>query len=236
MIRAASLSLGQLFDSRLLRVLGISAALTLFLFLLLAVAASWGLAGLVQSVSTIGGLPAWLQGSWAWLDGLVAALGGLGLFAGLLFLFPAAATLVMGIFLDAVVDAVEARHYPNRRAPRPTGLWQGAWLGLLSGGRMLLANLLLLPVYAILLVTGIGPFILYLLVNGYLLGRDYVQMVAIRHLGRAGEKQHRAKTRAAQFTVGMLTSLIFLVPIVNLLAPLLGAAMATHVFHDSRDG
>jgi uncharacterized protein involved in cysteine biosynthesis len=31
----------------------------------------------------------------------------------------------------------------------------------------------------------------------------------------------------------MLTSLLYLVPFVNLLAPLLGAAMATHVFHQN---
>jgi CysZ protein len=233
MIRAATLSLAQLFDSRLLRVLGISAALTLTLFLLLAVAAGFGLRfGLAQM--SLAKLPNWLERGWGWIDGLIAALGGLGLFAGLLFLFPAIATLVMGLLLDDVVDAVEDRHYPAARAPRPTGRLEGLWLGLASGGRMLLVNLLLLPVYGLLLFTGIGPFLLYLLVNGYLLGRDFVQMIAIRHLGRAGEKAHRAKTRNTQFSIGVLTSLLYLVPIANILAPLLGAAMATHVFHQNR--
>jgi CysZ protein len=233
MFRAASLALAQIFDSRFIRVLGIGTALTLLLFVLAAVGGGWGLGALLSGFN-VASLPAWLQGSWGWIDGVAAALGGLGLFAGLLFLFPAVATLVMGALLDDVVDAVEARHYPAARAPRPMGLAEGAWLGLASGARMLLVNLLLLPVYALLLFTGIGPFLLYLLVNGYLLGRDYVQMVAIRHLGRAGEKAHRAQTRHAQFGVGVLTSLLFLVPIANLLAPVLGAAMATHVFHGSR--
>jgi CysZ protein len=230
MIRAASLSLAQLFDSRFLRVLGIGAVLTLLLFALLAVAGGWGLTAAFAQLSP-GRLPSWLARSWGWMDGLLAALGGLGLFAGLLFLFPAVATLVMGVLLDDVVDAVEERHYPAARAPRPTGKLEGLWLGLASGGRMLLINLALLPVYGLLLFTGVGPFILYLLVNGYLLGRDFVQMIAIRHLGRAGEKAHRAKTFNDQFAVGVLTSLLYLVPFVNLLAPLLGAAMATHVFH-----
>jgi CysZ protein len=233
MLRAASLALAQIFDPRLLRVLGISTALTLLLFSLAAVGGGWGLGALLAGFD-VASLPSWLQGSWSWIDGVVAALGGLGLFAGLLFLFPAVATLVMGALLDEVVDAVEARHYPGKQAPRRLGLAEGAWLGLASGGRMLLVNILLLPVYALLLFTGIGPFILYLLVNGYLLGRDYVQMVAVRHLGRAGEKAHRAQTRHSQFGVGVLTSLLFLVPVANLLAPLLGAAMATHVFHGAR--
>lgn len=233
MIRAARLSLAQLFDSRFLRVLGISAALTLLLFGVLAVAGGWGLTAAFALLSPER-LPAWLARGWGWIDALVATLGGLGLFAGLLFLFPATATLVMGVLLDDVVDAVEDRHYPAARAPRPTGRLEGLGLGLASGGRMLLINLMLLPVYGLLLFTGIGPFILYLLVNGYLLGRDFAAMVAIRHLGRAGEKADRAKTRNDQFAVGMLTSLLYLVPFANLLAPLLGAAMATHVFHQNR--
>ncbi len=233
MLRAASLALAQIFDSRFIRVLGIGSALTLVLFIILAVAGGWGVAALLTGFN-VASLPGWLQGSWGWIDGVAATLSGLGLFGGLLFLFPAVATLVMGVLLDDIVDAVEARHYPQARAPRQLGLVEGAWLGLASGARMLLVNLALLPVYLLLLVTGIGPFILYLLVNGFLLGRDYVQMVAIRHLGRAGEKAHRAQSRQTQFGVGVLTSLIFLVPVANLLAPLLGAAMATHVFHGRR--
>jgi CysZ protein len=229
MIRAATLSFGQVFDSRFIRVLGISVAVTLALFLLIGVGGGLGITALLGHVQP----PQWLARSWGWLDGVVAALGGLGLFGGLLFLFPAVATLVMGALLDDVIDAVEARHYPQAKAPRRLGLAEGGWLGLLCGGRMLLINLALLPVYIVLLITGIGPFILYLLVNGYLLGRDYGQMVALRHLNRADEKQHRAKTRQAHFAIGLLIALIFLVPFVNLLAPLLGAAMATHVFHTS---
>jgi CysZ protein len=233
MFRAATLALGQLFDSRFLRVLGISSGTTLLLFMLLALGGGWGLSALFGGWSAAG-LPGWLAGAWDWLDGLVAALGGLGLFAGLLFLFPAVATLVMGALLDDVVDAVEERHYPAARAARRLGMAEGAWLGLASGARMLLINLALVPLYLLLLVTGIGPFILYLLVNGYLLGRDYVQMIAIRHLGRAGEKAHRARTQKSQFAMGVLISLLFLVPLANLLAPLLGAAMATHLFHQAR--
>jgi CysZ protein len=233
MFRAATLAFGQLFDSRFLRVLGQSAALTLLLFVVLAVGGGWGVSLGLRKIA-VAGIPTWFQGAWSWLDGVGAVVSGLGLFGTLLLLFPAVATIVMGAFLDTVVDAVEDRHYRQTKAPRPMGLRQGAWLGLLSGGRMLLLNLLLLPVYTLLFfMSGIGPLLLYLLVNGYLLGRDMIQMVAIRHLGRAGEKTHRGKTRNAQFAVGVLTSLLYLVPIANLLAPLLGAAMATHVFHQN---
>ncbi len=151
------------------------------------------------------------------------------------FLFPAVSTTVMGILLDDAVDAVEGVYYPSRKAPRAMGLAEGARLGLGSGLRFLGINFLLIPVYVILLFTAIGPFVVFLVVNGYLLGRDYIQMVAIRHLGKNGERAFRKANKARVFGLGVLTSLLFLVPILNLFAPLIGAAMATHMYHGIHD-
>jgi CysZ protein len=175
--------------------------------------------------------PTWWGKALSWLadHGAVA----IALVASWL-LFPAVATTVMGILLDDVVDAVEARDYPADKAPRPMGKAEGAAMGLGSGLRFLGINLLLAPVYIVLLFTAVGPFLLYLAVNGYLLGRDYVQMVAVRHLEKTGEKQFRQSHKLLVFSVGVATSLLFLVPFVNLFAPIVGAAMATHLFHTAR--
>ena len=233
MIRALLLSLGQLFDGRFLRVFGIASVLTILLSFLIAIGAGWGLAYGFNLIDA-GGLPHWLQGAWGWLDRIAAFIGGASLLVGLMFLFPAVATAVMSLFLDDIVDAVEARHYPKARAPRSIGMVQGAWMGIASGVRLMLVNLLLAPLYLILLVTGVGPFVLYLLVNGYLLGRDTLQMVTVRHLESGAERSWRKTHRSEQFMLGVLVSLLFLLPVANLFAPLLGAAMATHLFHADR--
>jgi CysZ protein len=175
--------------------------------------------------------PTWWGKALRWLADHGAA--GLTLLASWL-LFPAVATMVMGLLLDDVVDAVEVRDYPAAKAPRPTGLAEGAGMGLMSGLQFLGVNLLLLPVYLVLVFTAVGPFLLYLLVNGYLLGQDYMQMVAIRHLGKTREKQFRQANKGLVFSVGVATSLLFLVPFVNLFAPIVGAAMATHLFHKAK--
>jgi uncharacterized protein involved in cysteine biosynthesis len=190
----------------------------------------WGLDGWLSSYA---GLPpaTWWGRALSWIADNGAV--GLTLIATWL-LFPAVATTVMGMLLDDVVDAVEDAHYPQAKAPRPMGLSEGAWLGLKSGLRFLGINLLLSPVYVLLIFTAIGPFILFLVVNGFLLGRDYVQMVAIRHLGADGEGGFRRDNKTIVFAVGLATSLLFLVPVVNLFAPLVGAAMATHLFHEKR--
>jgi uncharacterized protein involved in cysteine biosynthesis len=219
MLQDLTRALNQLGTPPFLKVLLISSALTLALF-----AALWvGLDALLAQVDP-SGWPGWLQTPWRWVDDLAAVP---LVLLGLWLLFPAIATGIMAIFLDGIVDAVEAQHYPDRRAPRSMGLVEGARLGLGSALRLIGWNLAALPLYLILLFTAVGPFLLFLALNGYLLGRDLWQMVAVRHLdGR--EAALRRANRGAVFSTGLVTSLIFLVPIANLVAPLLGAALATH--------
>lgn len=226
MVRAFTLAIGQLSDPRFIRLLLGSTLLTLLVF----AGVWWGLDRLVSMVDSRG-WPLWAANAWDWIDGALAPL---GLLLSLWLLFPAVATAIMGILLDVAVDAVEDRHYPHARAPRPMGWVEGPWLGLLSGLRLLAWNLLALPVYLLLLFTAVGPLVLFVLLNGYLLGRDYVQMVAIRHLGGRGERAFRAANRPLLFRLGLPVTLLFMVPGLNLLAPLIGAALATHLFHEAR--
>lgn len=226
MFRALALAVAQLSDRRFLRVFFAATALALVLFGLMWWGSNTGLA----SISTAS-WPDWLARTWAWLDNALAIL---GLLAALWFLFPAVATGIMALFLDSVVDAVEDRHYPTHRAPRAPSLVENIWLGLRSFLRLVGYNLLALPLYIFLLFTAIGPFILFMAINSALLGRDMIEMVTIRHLDRQNREIYRSRNSWPILQVGLVTALLFLVPILNLFAPLLGAAMATHTFHRTR--
>lgn len=225
MLRAFALAAAQLSDRRFLRVFFAATGLALVLFGLMWWGSSTGLA----SIST-SGWPDWLARMWGWLD---TALALLGLLAALYFLFPAVATGIMALFLDSVVDAVEDRHYPANRAPRAPSLAENAWLGVRSFLRLVGYNLLALPLYIFLLFTAIGPFLLFMAINSALLGRDMIEMVTIRHLDKQGREEFRTRNGWLILKVGILTALLFLVPVINLFAPLLGAAMATHAFHQA---
>ena len=226
MLRAFALAAAQLSDRRFLRVFFAATGLALVLFGLL----FWGSYTGLSSITTTG-WPDWLARAWAWLDNALAIL---GLLAALWFLFPAVATGIMALFLDSVVDAVEDRHYPANRAPRAPSLTENIWLGVRSFLRLVGYNLLALPLYVFLLFTAIGPFILFMAINSALLGRDMIEMVTIRHLDKEKREAYRARNGWPILQVGLVTALLFLVPVVNLFAPLLGAAMATHAFHRTR--
>ena len=221
MVQAFLLSVAQLGDRRIVGVFVESLALTLTLLIALGIGAYHGLAALAARLD-------W--GAWARdIAGLIAVVLTI-LATGILF--RAVAVLVIGLFADDVVEAVEAKHYPHEMAAaRRVTLARSITMGLGSTARFVGVNLLLLPVYVLLLVTGIGPAILFFVVNGWLLGRDLGDMVAARHIAADDLKGWRGATAISRFALGLIGTGLFVVPVVNLAAPVIVAAMATHWFH-----
>ena len=149
--------------------------------------------------------------------------------------FRAIAIAVVGLFGDQVVQAVERRHYPAALThARPVPFHRSLWMGVGSVARLLGYNLLASPVYVVTFATGIGLPIAFFAVNGWLLARDLGDMVAVRHLPRADLPGWRRATRWQRLGIGLLTGGLFTVPVVNFVAPMVGAAAMTHLFHRRR--
>ena len=220
MIQAFVLSLRQLGDPRVLRVLVKSLLATLILLATLGVALWLGARGLAR----------WMgAGQWAGAAEAIALV--VGVVLGWL-LFRVIAIAVVGVFADEVVEAVEARHYPDAlRTARPVPLARGIEMGLRSATRALSVNIAAVPLYLVLLATGVGTAIGFFVINAWLLGRDLGDMVAARHMDRPAMATFRRATAGRRWLLGAVDTALLLVPFVNLVAPVLGAAMATHMFH-----
>jgi len=227
-MRALLLSIGDLADRRVLLVLVRSLVVTLLVFV--------GLGLLVAYVLDGADPCAWWSDDSCPLNASTSGLGALVFTAiGLWFLFPAIAIGVVSAYMDRIVAVVEARHYPSVLADaRPLGWLGGAGIGLRSTLRVLVYNLIALPFYILLLVTGVGTILLFVAVNGLAFGRDLGEMVAARHGNRRARKAWLRDTRVDRAVMGAIVTAIFLVPFANLLAPVLGAAMATHLYHGTK--
>ena len=228
MIRIFTLAFGDLADRRILAIVVQALLVTLATFAALGLLLGWMLAG---------SDPCGMINQSCELD---AGSGGIGAFAltllGIWFLFPGVAIGVITGFADRIAAAVEERHYPEAaNKARPLGLGRAALMGLRSGARILLFNLLALPFYLLLLVTGVGPFILFVIVNGLAFGRDLGELAATRHSDRVTRRAWLKETRGEQGLIGTMVSAMFLVPFVNLVAPVVGAAAAVHLY-DRRGG
>lgn len=216
---ALMLAIRQLGDRAILAVLVKSLALTLIIVAVL----GYGL-----WIATFAALARWPAVADAELTALI--LGAAMLVVGWL-LFRLVAIAVIGLFSDAVVDAVEHRHYPAaalRAAPVP--LAAGMRLGLQSAGRTIGYNLVAAPFYVALLFTGIGLPLLLWAVNALVLAKDLEAMVRARH------PDLPPQSRAARWVTGGVASALFFVPLANLLAPIVAAAFAVHRMHAADSG
>lgn len=222
-LKSFGLALAQLSDPRFRRVFWIGLALAFALL----VGATAGFAWLIERITPE---EAWLPilGEVRWLNDLLS-WGALFLLAFLsIFLMIPVASAITSMFLDDVADAVEAQHYPAlppvSRVPFGSSLVDTLnFLGLL-----LVANLC-----AIVLYLFFAPLALFIFwgMNGFLLGREYFTITAIRRVGRQGAKALRRQHLPTLWAAGVLMAVPLSVPILNLVIPILGAATFTHLFH-----
>ncbi|MBO9378238.1 hypothetical protein GG804_15825 [Sphingomonas histidinilytica] len=228
MIGILPLALGDLFDSRILRILLRSLLVTLLIFAALGVVLGWALAG-SDPCAAFGDMECTLSPAEGGVGAVILTL------LALWFLFPAVALGVVCAFVERIAAIVEQRHYPRAAtAARSIGAGGAVLLGLRSAARVLIYNLVALPFYVILLFTGVGPLVLFVIVNGIAFGRDLGEMVAARHGDRAERQVWLARTRIERMLIGSTVTALFLVPFVNLVAPILGATMTTHLYLRSR--
>ncbi len=146
-------------------------------------------------------------------------------------LFRIIAIAILWIFSDGIVDSVEDIHYPQHAARRiQPSIMQSARLAMGSVARVLGYNLAALPLYAVLLFTGIGVAIAFLAVNALLLGRDLEDMLAARH------GPNSAKLGLFNRVIlGGAGTAAMLLPFINLIVPVIVTAWAVHLVHSNSE-
>jgi CysZ protein len=168
------------------------------------------------------GMPDWA----GWLGTVATVLAGVALALGLAILIAPVTALVASLFLDEIAEVVESEDYPDR----PTGRALPFVRSLIGSVQflfvVLVGNLLAL---LLLLVPGVN-FAAFFIVNGYLLGREYFEFAAARHMPQADARAFRRRHAMTVFMAGLVVAGFLAVPLLNLLTPLFAAAMMVHLF------
>jgi len=145
-----------------------------------------------------------------------------------IFLMIPVASAITSFFLEDVADAVEAKHYPTLMPAPKLPMSEAIMDTLTFFGVLVVANILAVIAYAML------PFLavpIFFMLNGFLLGREYFTIAAMRREGRAGAKQMRRDNLAEIWMAGVLMAIPLTIPVMNLFIPILGAATFTHLYH-----
>lgn len=217
MIQALSKGISQLNDKATRKYLWFSVIAAVITFFILWSFVAWILSE--TAISSIG-----------WLESIIDILGGLATAVLTWILFPATVSAVIGFFLDQVAECVEKRHYPN--LPKAEGqpvseavISTAKFFGILIG-----LNILLLP---FLFMGPVYPFVFYA-VNGYLIGREYFEMVAVRRVSLADATSLRKRHQGSVIMMGVAIAFLLTIPLVNLLMPVVATAAMVHLFESWR--
>lgn len=212
---------GDLLRPRILSLVLMGIGLTILLFVILQAGAFWLIRAFTPgsfSLPWIGAIDLGNTLSWSSLA-LFPLMG--------IFLMAPVAAGFCGIFAERVSEAVEQIHYPSAEG-LPVDLLDGLLESL-----ALVAAVIGVAVLSLVLTPFLGPFapVLFYGANGWLLGREFFQMAARRHLrgpqATALRKQNNGKITIA----GVMIAILLTVPVVNIVGPLLAAAAFTHLFH-----
>jgi len=231
MIQGLVKAVGQLGDADLRKILWRAVALAVLVF-----AALWGLSWWLLDWAG-GGLVAWL-GTDGFLGGLIEGLVELGGLAAVLIasflLFPAVIGMAQGVFLEEAAGVVEGRHYPDLPPAAEQPILEAVRDALSLTLTTVVVNVVILPVYLILSLVPPLNVILFYALNGYLLGREYFEVVAVRRLTHDRVRTLRRRHRGRLTAAGVVIAVMLTIPLVNLLAPVVATAFMVHVFERLR--
>ncbi len=193
--------------------------------------------GFAAIIGLISGFLAWLlpdQLTLPWIGTMTtgaASLSGFGL-SVLLFLMsvlmlPVASAFV-GLYQESIAARVERRFYPALPDADPVPFWDGVWDGLRFLGFFALTNTIALVVY--LTLPLLAPYVFWIL-NGLLLGRQFFELAAMRRIGRKPALRLMRRHYRQIWLAGIVLAVPMTLPLFNLVIPIVGVAVYTHMFH-----
>jgi CysZ protein len=219
-------SIAQFDDPKFRRVLWRGLGLTIVLLAAACLLVIYGVNQLLSSALVAG-----VIGDQSWLGSLFNIGGVLFTIALSIWLMVPVASAIIALFLDEVAQAVEARHYPHLPKQAAAKLQDQILVSIRFLGLLILANIGALILSMIL--PFLGPVVFWA-TNGYLMGREYFQMAAMRRLPRAQAQELLRRHQGSIWRAGILMAIPLTIPLVGLFIPILGAATFTHLFERLR--
>lgn len=143
-------------------------------------------------------------------------------------LLPVLLPAIAAFFQESIANRIENKDYPEFMPPaceRP--LMAELWEDTKFVGLVLALNILLIWTYFIPFVG----FFTYYGLNGYLIGREFFETAAARHIGKKNAKKLRKENSTPVFLCGAAIVFLTNIPLVQLIAPFVGVAVMVHLYH-----
>lgn len=208
----------DVFSSKIRGLIGLSVVLTLIVFAVL-------FFGFYQAMSffELSDMPK--------LEKALEILGYMLFFIFSLMLFPSVITLISGFFIDSVVDrmAKENNVHTLRNVPLAESL---AVSGILAV-KGISVSMALIPVtmlFGWIPFVNFLPVVLYYILNGRLLAKEYFLAVALRYMEKQKAEDLFNACRLYWIKAGVVIAVLMTIPVVNTISPLVAIAFMQRLF------
>ena len=142
-----------------------------------------------------------------------------------ILLYPPLSTIISGFYLDSIshkVNLLLGNKYIDNSSH---------FIGIIAGIRILGISILIFFLILLLKWTIISniyfALFIQLLASGYILGKEYYEIVALKIFSYDKISLFRKKNFIVLNIIGIFCSLLFLIPILNLVAPILSIIIMT---------
>lgn len=142
-----------------------------------------------------------------------------------LMLFPSVITLFSGFFIDSAIERLSNQN--GGRILRNVPLSESLLVSGVVAFKGISLSIILIPVT---MVLGVLPFVnflpvmLYYVLNGRLLGREYFFAVALRYAEKQKAEDLFNRYRLYWMKAGIVIAVLMTVPVINMISPLIAAA------------
>ena len=162
-----------------------------------------------------------------WLEWILDTIGGIGAGVAAWFLFPLLLPIIASLFQETIAKKIEEKHYKNNRVDVLRPFWGELFYDIKFICYAIFLNAICLPLYMIPMVN----LVVYYGLNSYLVGREFFEIAASRHLGKKHAEKLFKNHRFSSVTGGLFIIFLANIPLLNLLSPFIGIVLMVHIFH-----
>ena len=161
-----------------------------------------------------------------WINTLITSLTGVISSIGGWFMLPSLTILIGGMFQETVIHRVEKYYYPDKVGKESPKFWPDFFHDVRFTIKSILLNILIFPAY----FFAIG-FPVSIILNAYLLGREFFETAAGHHLGKSKANLMLKQNKSIVYGGGLVMTLMNLIPFLNVFVPIIGMVWMIHVYH-----
>lgn len=142
--------------------------------------------------------------------------------------YPTMVTIICSLFLDSISRSIEEKHYPNIIANNNEGITSGFFAGIRLLGWSIMIFLIFAPIMWVTINNIYIAFLFWSIISGYVISREYYEVSAHRIMTYSDANRFRKANILSIWLNGLICFIFFMIPLLNLFAPILSIIFMTH--------